>query len=170
MKKNVLLILLSFIVNISITAQIQRKFFNFELTKTTKSEVVSYFEGKGKICNVVDDIVVVENVRFGGVDWHTAFFSFYDNVLSVVSFSVTEETKPKSSLDKIQNDLICSLNKKYPGYFDSQKSDHEVTIYNDGLTDLMLRYSLYNGTYNLMLMYADLEIMRKIARNDIDEL
>lgn len=48
MRKFILIFVATLLVNLCISAQIQRKFFDFTLGQTTKSEVESYLKSKGK--------------------------------------------------------------------------------------------------------------------------
>ena len=58
MKKALVVFITLFFVNLCISAQIQRKFFDFTLGQTTKSEVVKYFKEKQiEIDDVKENIV-----------------------------------------------------------------------------------------------------------------
>ena len=65
MKSNYLLLLLIFVC-MSVTDQLQRKFFDFRLGESTRNEVVRYYEKIGKQIIYRDDKIAVKNVRFGG--------------------------------------------------------------------------------------------------------
>ena len=65
MKKACLLLLLTFI-SLNVFSQIQRKFYDFQLGKTTKNEVISYFKEMGKEYQFEENTLSVFNMKFGG--------------------------------------------------------------------------------------------------------
>ena len=158
------------LATMSANAQIQRKFFDFELGKSTEVEVVSYFQKKGFNTQTVEDILCVGNVRFAGFQWHTAFFKFYKGKLCSISFTNTEQTIPLPQLEEMCDRLKKNLNRKYPDYFNSTISNDEFNVFTDNATDLTLRYSRYELGYNLLIMYSDLDAMRDQIKEEINEL
>lgn len=167
MKRNYLLLLLIFVC-MSVTAQLQRKFFDFRLGESTRNEVVRYYEKMGKQIIYRDDKIAVTNVRFGGEMWSMAIFAFYDNKLLCVGFSNLEEVTPKVKLDVINENLRNALKKKYSDYI-LLESETEIS-FRDKATKLALHYDVFQGTYNLSLNYYDLELLGSMAKDGLDEL
>lgn len=172
MRKICLLMLLALFVGFSASAQIQRKFFDFQLASTTKNEVVDYFKELGKPVKFLDeyDGIQVENLRFGGAQWPSVIFKFYKNRLFVVSFINSEEDVSKTKLDDIIEGLTTKLYNKYSSYFDPTSSNNEYTIFSDDSTEICLRQAYFSGIYMFLMMYTDSNIMQAIAKEEIDEL
>ena len=170
MKRIYLFFIITILVCVSTSAQIQRNFFDFQLGVTTQDEVRSYLQSKGKTINYDSNCMYVNNMRFGGETWSSAYFKFYDDILFSVAFIQTEMTTTRKFLDNTFKHFKTNLNKKYSNYYNSKSSNDEISNYDDQVTDVLLRYSNYQGVQSLLLMYSDLETMKAIARNDGDEL
>lgn len=168
--KRIWLLLFSFFLCLNVSSQIQRQFFGLQLAETTIQEAWDRLSNIGENIDDKDNIIIVENVRFGGYNWPFAFFRFYDNVLCSVSFSASELITGKSSVDDTFNSLKKKLDRKYSEYYIKEHSNGEFTIYNDNVTDLMLRYSYYGGENKLIIMYSDLKMMEAEAQRIEDEL
>lgn len=167
MKRSCLLLLIIFVC-MSATAQLQRKFFEFHLGESTRSEVVRYYESMGKQIIYRDDKIAVTNVRFGGENWYMAIFAFYNNKLLCVGFSDLDDMTSKAKLDVMNENLRNALKKKYSDYFlFENKTD---LSFMDDATKLSLRYDIFQGSYNLSLNYYDLELLRSMAEGGVDEL
>ena len=171
MKKKILISLLCFFISISGLAQIQRKFFNLQLGISERSEVFNYFEKRGKpVLEYDDETLVVNKIRFGGEEWNTASFKFYNNKLMTVSFIQSDKTTSQNELMEMKNNLYQKLMKKYKDYYYSTSSDDEWTIFKDDVTDLSLRYSFFEGACLLGLFYTDNKLMFLRHDNENDEL
>lgn len=171
MKNKILISLLCFFICLSGFAQIQRTFFNLQLGISERSEVFNYFEKKGKfVLEYDDETLVVNKIRFGGEEWNTASFMFYNNKLMSVSFIQSEQTTSQNELMEMKNNLYQKLMKKYKEYYNSTSSDDEWTIFKDEVTDLSLRYSIFEGTCILGLFYSDIKLMFLRQGNENDEL
>lgn len=94
MKKTGLLLLLTFI-SLNLFPQIQRKFYDFHLGKTTKKEVVSYFKEMGKEYQLEGNTMSVFNMKFGGEEWPTVFLKFI--IIGYVPYrsSIQNQKHPK---------------------------------------------------------------------------
>lgn len=169
MRKAVLFILLTFI-SISVFAQIQRKFYDFHLGTTTDKEVVSYFKDKGKEYQFEGNTISVSDMKFGGEQWPTVFFKFYNNRLYSISFINSEPQTSKASLEGIYNRLKRKLDEKYSSYYDKISSVNYFIGYTDVQTDVCLRYAKFEGVYMLLIMYSDIELMLSEESDGKDEL
>ena len=108
--KRIWLLLFSFFLCLNVSSQIQRQFFGLQLAETTMQEAWDRLSNIGENIDDKDNIIIVENVRFGGYNWPFAFFRFYDNVLCSVSFSASELISGKSSVDDTFNSLKKNSN------------------------------------------------------------
>ena len=129
--KKIFILFWTILVTMSANAQIQRKFFDFELGYSTEVEVASYFQKKGYNTQTVEDILCVGNVRFGGIQWHTAFFKFHKGKLCSISFTNTEQTIPLPQVEEMRDRLKNNLNRKYSDYFNSNISNDEFYVFKD---------------------------------------
>lgn len=67
MKRYIYMLLLLFFVNLGASAQIQRRFFDFELGVASMSKVFNYFKNQGnEVYQPQNDELAVTKVRFGG--------------------------------------------------------------------------------------------------------
>ena len=171
MKKKILISLLCVFISISGVAQIQRTFFNLQLGISERSEVFNYFEKKGKhVIEYDDETLIVNKIRFGGEEWNTVSFKFYNNKLMSVSFIQSDQTTSQNEIMEMKNNLYQKLMKKYKAYYNSTLSDDEWTIFKDDATDLSMRYSFFEGACLLGLFYSDYKLLFLRQDNDNDEL
>ena len=173
MKKVYLLFLMFFFMNLSASAQIQRKFFDFELGKTTQSEVKRYLRQKDKYIEEKDDDTICSSeLRFGGHSWNFVVFSFCKDVLCQVYFSESENHTPRETLNKIYKNFSEALSDKYQGYKDPYRSNEEETVYVDYFnhTSINLRYDLFQGYKFLTLTYSDFKLRSDSFLEERDEL
>lgn len=152
----------------SVTAQLQRKFFDFRLGESTRNEVVRYYEKMDKQIIYRDDKIAVTNVRFGGENWSMVIFAFYNNKLFCVGFSDSDDITPKATLDAINENLRIALKRKYSDYF-LIENNKEISFLDDA-TKLCLNYDIFQGSYNLSLHYYDRELLSSYATGGLDEL
>ena len=104
MKKKILISLLCVFISISGVAQIQRTFFNLQLGISERSEVFNYFEKKGKhVIEYDDETLIVNKIRFGGEEWNTVSFKFYNNKLMSVSFIQSDQTTSQNEIMEMKN-------------------------------------------------------------------
>ena len=154
MKKKILISLLCVFISISGVAQIQRTFFNLQLG--ISEHVIEYD----------DETLIVNKIRFGGEEWNTVSFKFYNNKLMSVSFIQSDQTTSQNEIMEMKNNLYQKLMKKYKAYYNSTLSDDEWTIFKDDVTDLSMRYSFFEGACLLGLFYSDYKLL--FLRQDID--
>mgnify|MGYP007038267604 CR=1 FL=1 len=159
MKRVSVLITICFILNLCVTAQIQRKFFNFTLGTTNKTQVFNYFKSKGKKLKPnEEDTYYTNNLSFGGHVWPYVAFTFYKNKLSVVYFSDSDGLTERNILDIVFSNLDKKLSEKYYRYKDYDNSTDEKTVYRDYKTEMSINYEYFNGSKILSLMYHDLKL------------
>lgn len=169
MKKTGLLLLLTFI-SLNLFPQIQRKFYDFHMGETTKNEVISYFRVIGKEFQFEENNTMrVSDMKFGGEEWPTVFFNFYNNRLYSISFINSELKTSKNSLKTIYDRLKRKLDEKYSNYYNTQSVEYFLG-YTDDKTDVCLRYAKFEGVYMLIIMYSDIELMLKEDDDGKDEL
>lgn len=173
MKKVYLLLLMFFFVNLNVSAQIQRKFFDFELGKTTKSEVKRYLRQKDKYIEEKDDDTIYSSeLRFGGFNWNFVAFSFCKGTLCMVYFSESDNHTARETLDALYKRLSTNLENKYQDYKRYDMSNDEETVYVDLLnnTSLSLKYDYFRGYKGISLTYSDFVLRSDSYREERDEL
>lgn len=79
--KRIWVLLLSLLLCLNVSAQIQRQFFGLQLAKSTMQEAWDCLSKKCDNIDCQDNIIIVKDMRFGGYQWPFAFFSFYDDEL-----------------------------------------------------------------------------------------
>ena len=102
MKKILFIFIALFLVNLCISAQIQRKFFDFTLGQTTKSEVENYLRKNGiEIVSKTDNRIIAKDMRFAGTNWHGVVFSFFKEKMACVFFAYDEQFSSKRLVDNL---------------------------------------------------------------------
>lgn len=171
MKKLITLLFLSFLFYLNTNAQIQRKFYDFTLGVTTKSEFVRFFKAKGiKIIKDGDDQYVVENLRFGGETWPFASFMFFNGKLMRIYFSANEHNKSRILLAQIWEKLNSRIFNKYSDFIILKKSDAEKKVYNDFQTSLTISYDYYEGQKYVTISYLDMKLLLEKDYQEENEL
>ena len=173
MKRLCFLLIMTVFVNIWVNAQIQRRFFNFNLGTSTKNEVISYFKSKGhKIEKQKDnnDNYVVKHVTFGGHTWPYTVYTFYKGKLYVVYFSDSEDFTSTQTLDLVWNNINKKISDKYYKYYNSSSSNDNTKEYQDVRTRISLSYDYFGGRRSLTLLYIDRRINSQKYEDSIDEL
>lgn len=171
MKRLITLLLLSFLINMSSSALIQKKFYDFTLGVTTKNEVYKYFKGKGiKVIKEREDQYLVENLNFGGELWSFVSFKFYKGKLMKVYFSANEEDKGRQLLEKIWERLNNRIFEKYAEFKDLKLSDEENKIYDDYTTLLTMSYHYFEGIKYVTISYNDKKLMLEKIKDEENEL
>ena len=171
MKKILIIFVSLFFVNLCLSSQIQRKFYDFTLGQTSKSEVVNYFKAKQiEIVDNKENSVAVRNVRFGGYEWPFSAFRFYNNKLVFVYFSNDEQSNSKESLSKTWEHLVTIIDKKYSNFFVSKTSSENILFYNDNITNVQLKYTVFEGIEAITLSYADNQLLSEECKEDENEL
>ena len=169
-KKIVILCLLIF-NSVCIEAQIQRKFFSFNLGKTTRHEIINYYKVRNqKIWYSKDTSISVSQVNFGGHTWPVVYFSFHKDKLYHVYFSDSEGFTPIESLDLLWKRLTSTLSSKYDSYYDEYESTYNVKEFNDNRTKAILKYEYFEGSKGIILMYIDTSLQREKIISENDEL
>lgn len=171
MKKTLVLFVTLFLVNLCISAQIQRKFFDFTLGETTRSEVEKYLHKKKvDIVDVKEDHIMVHNMRFSGQDWSTTAFVFYKGKLETVYFAFDDVMNTKESVDGLWKRLQKSLNDKYSEYYSVRASNEKKLYFQDSKTNLMLSYPSVDGVSAVTLIYVDNKMTNEKMAEEEDEL
>ena len=171
MKKILFLIIALFLVNLCISAQIQRKFFDFTLGKTSKSEIESFVKSKGmKTYSQTTDRIVVDGMRFGGIDWSTTAFIFYNGKLHMVYFADDEYSSSKDVLASEWNRIVNSIDKKYSDFLKANQSNEKRLYYDDNTTSISLTFTNSFGKDAITLMYADVQLTQQQIKDGEDEL
>ena len=171
MKKALITLIALFLVNLCISAQIQRKFFDFTLGQTTRSEVENYLQKKKiVVVDERDDRIMVNNMRFAGTDWSTVAFSFFKGKIASVYFAYDDMNNSKKSVDSLWERLQKSLNKKYSDYYRERVSDDKKFYYQDNQTCLIFKYGSIEGTNAVILLYSDNQLFDEQTGEEEDEL
>lgn len=170
MKRLFTLLLLSFFVNLSSNAQIQRNFYDFTLGVTSKREFISYFKAKGiKVEKKDDESYYIENLKFGGEVWSFACFMFYNDKLMKVYYSENELNKGSALLAQRWEKLNNLIFKKYAGFKDLNRSDEERQLYDDSFTSLTITYDYFDGVKFVTLSYSDIKLVLKKLKQEENE-
>ena len=171
MKKLGIILVLILFVNICVSAQIQRHFFDFTLGVTTKKEVVKYFKKLGKVPYKDNNgNQFVNNIKFGGHIWSFAAFSFYNDKLSRVYFADNDTDTPSQTLDIVWDTLQKNIIDKYSDYYLESMSKDDYKVYGDHQTVVVLKYDTFDGTKELSLMYDDRRLSKKEIEDSSNEL
>ncbi len=177
MKKSICIFLLSIISLVSF-GQIKRNIDGIILGKTTKSEVVNYFNNKGipytfTNINTYNAVSSKEGRAFGGVQWQFNDFVLYNDVVVQVTYSKMSGeglTITKEEIDLDFESLFLSLKRKYGHYFISSKSDKNKKAFSDASISIILRRDYYQDHYIFSLEYTDIKLMEKSFMEQYDEL
>ena len=169
MKKWFTLLLLSFLVNLSSYAQIQRKFYDFTLGVTTEREFVSYFKAKEIEVEKKDDSYYIENLKFGGEEWSLSCFRFYNDKLLSVSYSENEVNKGRALLDQRWEKINSLIFRKYAGLKDLDRSSEERQLYDDSFTSLTITYHYFDGVKFLAISYSDIKLTIEKIKEEENE-
>lgn len=171
MKKVLLTVIALFLMNLCISAQIQRKFFDFTLGKTTKTEVKSYLHKKKKnILDEIGDVIMVPNMRFGGQEWNLAVFRFYKGKLESVYFSFDDVMNSRESVNSLWKHLKKSLDSKYSDFYRTIASNEQKHYYQDNMTNVFLNWASADGVSAVTLMYTDNEMSKEHIAEEEKEL
>ena len=171
MKKIVLTIIALFLVNLCISAQIQRKFYDFTLGETSKTEVKSYLNKKKKsILDERGDVIMVPNMRFAGQEWNLAVFIFYKGKLESVYFSFDDVMNSRESVNGLWKHLKKSLDSKYSEYYSTIASNEQKHYYQDSMTNVFLNWASAEGVNAVTLMYTDNEMSKEHIAEEENEL
>lgn len=171
MKKTLVLFVTLFLVNLCVSAQIQRKFFDFTLGETTRSEVEKYILKKNKeIIIDKEDHILVLDMRFGGQEWPSAVFKFYKGKLISVQFIYDDMKNPKETVTSLWTRLQKSINNKYSEYYIIQASNDKKFYYQDSKTSVMLAWISTDDANAVTLLYTDKEMQKEQLAEEEDEL
>lgn len=171
--KKYLFVLLFVSSAVCASAQIQRKFFDFNLGTTTRQEVVSYFSTRKKTVekDYENNRISVRKVKFAGHTWACVFFHFYNKKLYRIRFTESDAFIPTKSLDDLQNTIVYSLLSKYNRYIDEEKRlNNDNKFFHDDRTMIKLVSEYYNDTKILGLTYTDTFLFFEKSEKDDDEL
>ena len=169
--KKVLAIFLALIIGLSMSAQIQNKFFGLTLGKTTKTTVYNYLKKNNiKFTTTEDGDYRARKMKFAGEVWENVWFSFYNGIFYSVYFQTSEDYKSIELMDVIHRKLDNSLKNKYAIYYDPYESRSDKIVYSDNVTRVGLTYNYFEGVKHLGLMYHDLDLFYKQWESDADEL
>lgn len=171
MKKAFITFVALFLVNLCISAQIQRKFFDFTLGQTTKNEVESYFKSKGKeTLEYTADRIVVDGMRFGGNDWLITAFIFYKGKLQMVYFADDERSSSKHAIRSVWDRMVNSIDKKYSEYLKALLSNEKHLFYSDSKTSISLTFDDSDGKDGITLLYSDEVLVNNQIKDGEEEL
>lgn len=156
---------------LSMSAQIQRKFFGLELGVSTKQQIEAKMTEMGEtVQNMDGENLVVNKIRFGGKDWDYVIFKICDNKFASVVFGDEVLTwNGKQSIMQDWDSLKSSLKEKYADYCVIDKED-DLSFF-DLKTMASLSYKKVNYKSNIFtLLYSDFELMAKLSKSIKDEL
>ena len=170
MKKQLLLLVLALLCSLSMSAQIQRKFFGQTLGVSTENDVIEYFEGKGiDVTRASLTSVEVEDMKFGGYMWSTVVFDFLEDKLATVFFINDENDIP--SAKERWNDLNEKIKEKYKLYYIPNRSSEPSKMYMDNETSVFLRKEVFEEKKEVLsLVYGDIKMLFDRLQKDEDEL
>ena len=177
MKRSLCIVLLS-IISLTSIGQIRRNLDGIILGKTTKQEVVNYFNNKGipYMFNTIGTYNAVsskEGRTFGGVSWQFNDYVLYNNIVFQVTYTKMSGkglTITKDEIDLNFNSLFLSLKRKYGSYFKSSKSDKDTKEFSDSSIRITLRRGFYQDHYMFSIEYTDIKLMEKSFMEHYDEL
>jgi hypothetical protein len=170
MKKLFLLMLMFFFMNLSASAQIQRKFFDLFLGESTKTEVLKTCKSKGIELFEKEDCYYAEKVKFGGNTWPLALFFFHNNILTMVAFCDNDYDSSSESIDKTFENYCDALSEKYSDYYDNFSSNDQLKVFRDKATTLKLEMSYVETRKTVSITYIDRELQREVRNKNFDEL
>lgn len=168
--KKVLAIFLSFLIGISMSAQIQNKILGFTLGTTTKSQINNKYNDESILIEDELGSISVGNIVFAGQKWDIVTFYFYNNILESIQFCETEVLTPRYLMQSIWDGIKNSLWNKYSEYL-IEDSSPEFILYSDGITDLALSYSNTPlDEKGLALRYYDQSLRKLRMQAEEDDL
>lgn len=171
MKKILIVFVSLFFVNLCVSSQIQRKFYDFTLGQTTKSEVEGYFKSKGKeTLEYTTERIVVDGMRFGSADWLTTAFVFYKGKLQMVYFADDERSSSKEAIKTEWDRMVNSIDKKYSEYLKALLSNEKHLFYSDGKTSISFTYTNSDGIDGITLLYSDEQLVNEQLKDGENEL
>lgn len=171
MKKILFVIIALFLVNLCISAQIQRKFFDFTLGQTTKSEIENFVKSKGmKTYDQTTDRIAVDGMRFGGIVWSYIAFEFYKGKLQIVYFVLDESSSSKETVGSEWNRIVNSIDKKYSEFLRTDQSNEKFLFYNDNTTSICLMFTNSYGKDVMTMLYSDVQMTQQQIKDGEDEL
>lgn len=160
MLKKVLFSIVLFCTCFCVSAQIQRKFFGFELAKTTASEIIAELKIDGISYECLDNAIILHHVKFGGYEWGQCFFSFFKSKLYSVAFIYGDDFPDFERLADV-------LSEKYSKYVQIKEDDERMYLFGDENTSIGLsEYPLPTGTF---LIYTDLKLNNRKVQSEISE-
>lgn len=169
--KKLSFIVISLLISICASAQIQRNFFGFTLGETTKSEVIKYFKSKKYKMNESDDeTLILTDLKFAGHTWPFSAISFYNGKLNRVYFADNETYTPIHTLDLVWEDFLIKISQKYSDYYQINLSNDESKVYYDDSTRFSMDYIVFQGYKGLSLMYTDRKLLDEERDDDANDL
>ena len=165
--KKVFVIFLALIIGLSMSAQIQTKFFGFKLGTSTKSEVHNKYKNEKNFLEE-DGVIYVGDLKFAGHEWGVTAFGFYNNKLMYVAFTDQEPSTTFQLMELTWKDIKNRLSDKYSDYYIDTTSSR--IYYSDGSTNLTFGLSDETGTMMLMLYYSNIALKEKERQAEEDEL
>lgn len=170
MKKILFIIVVSLITQ-SISAQIQRRFFNSELGISTKEEVRKNLEVKGyEVINKDPNTISIFKPFFAGDYWIYAIFEFMDNIFYAVRFGDGDSELTDRNIPFRWESLKGPLNIKYEDYKSIFHDDTNHLSFFDNITYLSADYAIEDGKNMIFLNYIDVSLKEKLKKNEEDEL
>lgn len=177
MKKSLCIFLLSTFSLLSL-GQIKRNIDGIILGKSTKQEVVNYFNKKGipyKFNNIgtYNAVSSKDGRAFGGVSWQFNDYVLYNNVVFRVEYSKMSGqglTITSEEIDLEFEDLFLALKRKYGSYFKSSKSDKDTKVFSDSSVSITLSRGLYQDHYMFSIDYTDIKLIEKSFMEQYNEL
>ena len=132
-------------------AQIQRNFFGCTIGSTTWNEAISAITKK---CMMISESnrqngeICIDNIKFAGNNFNHAYMSFYNGVLSKISFIIMDK-----ELESYK-DLKKKLKVKYSSYLDSEE-DYNMFFMDDDMSIINLSHTYTEGVHLTVLLYLD---------------
>lgn len=160
--KKVLLVLFFAVCYLPAFSQIQRIFFGQTLGVSTKEEVYNALKSKGASCTTIsgEEVVFLEDVRFGGFSWGGISFFFYNNIFSYVVFVESRDLRMNIEWQNITE----RLDSKYHNFL-SSKNENKI-VFSDEATML----TIGRRDDNIGMTYGDLKTIQEKKIKERDEL
>lgn len=143
-------ILISLFCSFQMYSQLQSQFFECVLGKTSEKTVFNKLRQQKYNPSYYDQILFVNNIKFGSATWPCAAFYFQNDKLSEVRFMLDNTTTTRQSIRNTYISLRSMLLEKYRKNLLNQKpesisfGDREViivlTIEEDDIPNVLLRY------------------------------
>ena len=162
--KRITLLLTAAFFCLSMSAQIQRKFFGITLGESKINEVEKVLKKNDISYEQEKDNIETSSVEFGGYVWHKVDFQFYENKLYSVVFCYRDYLGlSKSYINKRFESISKTLKDKYADFINNEED--QGIAFTDDVTTLNLK----QGESFVVLGYVDKMIVSKKTEKEKNE-